>query len=234
MFRAALTSVTGVLRRPRTTLTQVAATPRWAALLAGLTVAAVVSNVLVMSTAVGQQALVDQWERTALAFGQVVDDGRYAEFQAASRHGALYGVASAIVNVPLVIAAAALAIRGIFGRPVSPGAEGGVGTVMAVATHTGVILALRVIVSAPLAYVRETTASATSVGTWFPAFDEGAPLARLLGLIDLFAVWWLVVLAIGVSVLYRRPAARLALAFAGGYAALAAMLAMVMAALGGT
>ncbi len=208
--------------------------PRWAALLAGLTVAAAVSNALVMSTAIGQQALVDQWERTALAFGQVVDDSRYAELQAASRHGALYGIASAMANVPLVIAAAALAIRGIFGRPGAPGGAGGLGTVMAVATHTGVILALRVIVSAPLSYIRETTASATSMGTWFPAFDEAAPLARLLGLIDLFAVWWLVVLAIGVSVLYRRPATRLTLAFAGGYAAVAAVLAVIMAALGGT
>jgi hypothetical protein len=235
LFRAALTGVTGVLRRPRARLSQVAAAPRWLALLAGLTVVAAVSNAAVMSTAVGQQALVDQWERTALAFGQVVDDGRYAELQEASRYGALYGIASAVANVPLVIVAAALAIRGIFGRPAGPKPiAGGFGTVMAVTTHTGVILALRVIASAPLAYVNETTASATSLGTWFPAFDEAAPLARLLGLIDLFAIWWVVVLAIGVSVLYRRPATTLALGFIGGYAALAAALAIIMAALGGS
>ena len=235
MFRAALTSVTGVLRRPRATLRQVAAAPRWLGLLAALTVAAAVSNAMVMSTPVGQQALVDQWERTALAFGQVVDDDRYAELQAASRHGALYGIASAVANVALEIVVAALANRGIFGRPRGPKPDaGGFGMVMAVATHTGVILALRVIVSALLAYVRETTASATSLGIWFPAFDEAAPLARLLGLIDLFAIWWAVVLAIGVSVLYQRPATKLALGFIGGYAVIAAALAIVMAALGGS
>jgi hypothetical protein len=201
--------------------------------LAGLTVAAAVSNATVMSTSVGQQALVDQWERTALAFGQVVDDSRYAELQAASRNGALYGIVSAVANVPLLIVAAALAIRGIFGRPGGPRPDaGGFRTVMAVVTHTGVILALRVIVSAALAYVRETTTSATSLGIWFPAFDEAAPLARLLGLIDLFAIWWVVVLAIGVSVIYRRPATTLALGFIAGYAALAAALAIIMAALG--
>ena len=235
LFRAALTSVTGVLRRPRARLSQVAAAPRWLALLAGLTVAAAVSNATVMSTSVGQQALVDQWERTALAFGQVVDDSRYAGLQAASRDGALYGIVSAVANVPLLIVAAALAIRGIFGRPRGPKPDaGGFRPVMAVVTHTGVILALRVIISAPLAYVRETTASATSLGIWFPAFDEAAPLARLLGLIDLFAIWWVVVLAIGVSVIYRRPATKLALGFIAGYAALAAVLAIIMAALGGS
>lgn len=212
------------------------AAPQWLALLTGLTVAAAASNAAVMSTEVGQQALVDQWERTALAFGQKVDDSRYAGLQDASRSGALYGVASAVANVPLLILVAALAVRGIFGRPASPGPGGGdgFGTVLAVVTGTGVILALRVIAGAPLAYVRETTASATSLGVWFPAFDESAPWARLLGLIDLFAVWWVVVLAIGVSVLYRRRATRLALTFVGVYAGLAAGLAGVMAALGGS
>jgi hypothetical protein len=240
--------VTGVLRRPRATLRQVAEAPagrsgtRTAALLAGLTAAAAATNAALLSTVVGQQALVDQWERTALAFGQAVDDSRYAGLQTLSERGALYGIGSAAVNVPLVILIAAVAIYLAFGRPLPPKAgpgpkppgEGGFRTVLAVVTYTGVILVLRVIVSAPLAYIRETTASATSLGVWFPAFDEAAPLARLLGLIDLFAIWWVVVLAIGVSVLYQRPATRMAMVFVGIYAGLAAALALVMAALGGT
>lgn len=227
MFRAALTGVTGVLRRPRATLSQVAAAPRWLALMAGLTVAATASNAAVMSTGVGQQALVDQWERTALAFGQPVDDARYAEFQALSEWGAVYGIAMAVAAVPLVLVVAAAVVTFVFGRGVP------FGTVLAVVTHTGVILALRVMVSAPLTYVRETTASATSVGTWFPGLDEAAPLARLLGLVDVFAIWWIVALAIGVSVLYQRPATRVAMALTGAYVGLAAVLALAMAALGG-
>lgn len=222
-----MTVVTGVLRRPRATLTQVAQAPRWIGLLALLTLAAGASNVAFMSTQVGQQALVDQWERTTLAFGQSVGDAEYAEFQRLSRHGAIYGVASALVNVSVAIVGAALAVFFVFGR--GPGFS----TILAVATASGVVLMLRVVVSAPLAYVRETTASATSLGLWFPAFDEAAPVARLLGLIDLFAVWWVVVLAIGVSVLYRRPATRMAMAFVGAYVGLAAGLALLMATLGG-
>lgn len=228
MFRAALTGVTGVLRRPRATLTRAAAAPRWPGLLIGLTVAAAAANAAVMGTAVGRQALVDQWERTALAFGQTVDDARYAQFQALSQRGALYGVGSALVSVPLLIVGAAVALHLAFGRR-QPFRQ-----VLSVVTVSGVILALRVIVSAPLTYARETTASATSLGVWFPGFDEAAAPARLLGLIDLFAIWWVVVLAIGVSVLYQRRALRVALTLVGIYAGLAAGLALVMAALGGT
>ena len=42
--------------------------------------------------------------------------------------------------------------------------------------------------------------------------DEASPVARFLGVVDLFVVWWIVVLAIGMSVLYRRPTRSLALA----------------------
>jgi hypothetical protein len=230
LFKAALKRVAGVIRRPRATLAEVATAPRWAGFLVAITIAAAAANATFMNTEVGRQALVDQWERTTLAFGQVVDDTRYAQFQAMSTRGPLYGVLSALLNVPVAIGAAAVLMHVAFGR----GARVPFGTALAVATHTGVILALRMIVSAPVAYARETTASATSLGAWFPALDEAAPLARLLGLIDLFAVWWVVLLAIGVSVLYRRRTGRVAVGFIGLYAGLALALALAMAAFGGT
>lgn len=229
MFRAALKRVVGVLRRPRATLKDVAAAPRWAALLATITVAASAANATFMNTEVGRQALVDQWERTALAVGQQVDDARYAELQELSEHGALYGVLSAAINVPAVVFAVAVLLHVGFGRrqPDVP-----FGAVLATVTHTGVILALRQIVGAPIAYARETTASATSLGVWFPAFDEASPLARFLGVVDLLVIWWAVVLAVGVSVIYRRRATRLAAAFVGLYVGLAVVLAVAMAVFG--
>ena len=198
-------------------------------MLMAATIAATAANAIFLGTEVGQQALVDQWERTALAFGQIVDDTRYAQFRELSGYGPAYALLSALLNVPAAVGGAAVLIQAAFGR-------GQVrvpfGTVLAVTAHTGVILALRLIVAAPMAYARETTASATSLGAWFPGLDEAAPLARTLGLIDLFAVWWAVVLAIGVSVLYRRRASRVAMVLVGGYVGAALVLALVMAALG--
>ena len=59
--------------------------------------------------------------------------------------------------------------------------------------------------------------------------DEASPLARFFGAVDVFVLWWAVVLAIGVAVLYRRRARVIAVTFVGIYAALALVLAIVMA-----
>ena len=197
-----------------------------------LALATAASQAVFLATGVGQVALVDQWERTALAFGQDVDDARYAEFQALSRNGPLYGVATALVGGPVLTVAMAALIFGVFrgkgGRTVS------YSQVLAVIAHASVILAIRQMVAAPVSFARETTASATSLGVWFPALDQASPLARFVGAVDVFVIWWVVLVALGVAVLYERQARRLAAAFLGVYAGVALLLAATMTALGGT
>ena len=73
--------------------------------------------------------------------------------------------------------------------------------------HAGVILALGRLVAAPLSMRGKRTASATTLGAWFPSFDEASPLARFLGAHRPVHVWWVVVLAIGVAVLYGTAGA---------------------------
>jgi hypothetical protein len=104
---------------------------------------------------------------------------------------------------------------------------------LAVSAHAGVILALRQLISAPVGYLRESTSSATSLGSWFSTLDEASPVARFLGTLDVFVIWWMVVLAIGVAVLYHRRARAIATTFVGIYAALALLLAIAMAVTGG-
>jgi hypothetical protein len=106
--------------------------------------------------------------------------------------------------------------------------------VLAVVAYAGVILALRQVIATPLDYVRESIASPTTLVQFFSMFDEASPVARFLGVIDLFVVWWIVVLAIGASVLYGRSTRGLALAFTGAYVVLALIAALVMAVSGGT
>jgi hypothetical protein len=105
--------------------------------------------------------------------------------------------------------------------------------VLSVVSHAGVILALRQIIGAPATYLRETTASATAVGLWFPMFDEASPVSRFLGAMDVLVVWWVVVLGIGLAVLYRRRALRMAAALTGLYAVLALAMTVAMALAGG-
>jgi hypothetical protein len=104
--------------------------------------------------------------------------------------------------------------------------------VLAVAAHASVILALRDAVATPLQYARESLANPVSLGMLFPIFDEASAPARFLGMIDLFMVWWVVALALGVSLLYRVRARATAAAFIGVYLGGALLLAAVMAVAG--
>jgi hypothetical protein len=197
-----------------------------------LAVVTAVSQALLYQTEVGQVALVDQWERTALAFGQDVDDARYAELQALSRSGPLYGVAFALANGPVLTVAIAVVVFLTFrprgDRPVS------FSQVLAVTAYASVILALRQLVSIPVSVAREATGGATSLGLWFPALDAASVGGRFVGALDIFVVWWVILLAMGVGILYQRQGRTLAAALLGVYAGVALLLAVTMTALGGT
>jgi hypothetical protein len=189
------------------------------------------SSALFLRTEVGQLALIDRWERAALAFGRDVDDDQYARLQALSTHGTAYAALTGGLQGPVLAVAVAALIYGWFG---SGGSEPTYRQVLAVVVHAGVILMLRDLVSAPLNYVRETLASPLTLTSFLPMFDEASPIARFLGMIDMFVVWWALVLAIGVSAIYRRRIRSVVVPFIGAYIGAAALLAIAMAFFGGT
>ena len=222
--------VLGILRRPRQTLQEVASHPRWASLLVALTLTTAAAGALVSATEVGQLALVDQWERTAQAFGQGVDDTSYADLQAWSRLGPVVAAGSALLAGPgVALAVSVLLFVWLRRAGMAEGGRVSYAQVLAVVVHAGVILAVGRLVAAPLVYARETTASATTVGAWFPSLDEASPIARFLGALDLFTVWWAVVLGIGVAVLSGRRARTCAAWIVSAYVGIALILAAVMA-----
>ena len=224
--------VTGIIRAPRQTFAEVAARPTWAGVVLLTSLVTFGCSALLLRTEVGRFALVDQWERIALAFGQAVDDARYAGFERLSEHGVGYAALSAVLGGPVLTVTVALALmlvtKGIMKQQASLRQS------LAIAAHAGVVLALRQVIAAPVNYLSETLASPTTLIQVVSTFAEAHPLARLLGVIDVFVLWWIVLLAIGVASLDRRPARPLALAFSGVYVVLALLLALAMALSGGT
>ena len=221
--------VLGILRRPRPTLQEVASHPRWASLLVALTLVTAAAGAAVSATDIGQLALVDQWERTALAFGQAVDDTRYAELHAWSRLGPAVAAGNALLAGPGVALVVSLVVFVWLRRRATTGPAVSYTQVLAVVVHAGVILAVGRLVAAPLVYARETTASAMTVGTWFPSLDEASPVARFLGALDFFTLWWAVVLGIGVAVLSGRRARTCAAWVLSVYMGIALIAAAMMA-----
>ena len=229
--------VYGVIRRPRVTFSTMVQRPSWVPVLTATTAVTFLCGIAFLRTDVGQQALVDQWERTSIAFGQTVDDEAYAQMELTARSGGFevaYAAATALASGPALVFVVSALLFVLLKRRDRPGSQPSFVQVLAVASYASVVLALRQIVATPIDYLREAIASPTTLVQFFSMLDEASPLARFLGIMDLFVLWWIVVLAIGVSVLYQRSTRSLALVFTGAYVVLALLAALAMAVSGGT
>lgn len=226
--------VAGIVRAPRLTVAELcaASAPPWLDVLGVSTLVSFGCLAGLLATTVGQTALLDQLERTATAFGRPVDDAAYARLQDLSTHGVLYSAGVAVGTGPvlaIVATAVVLILLRLMGQR-----QVRTATVLSLVSHAGVIFALKRIATTPISYLSETLTSPTTLAQLMAGVDEASPLARFLGIIDVFTVWWGILLAIGVAYMTNRRAAPLALIFAGIYVALALLLALAMAATGGT
>jgi hypothetical protein len=90
-----------------------------------------------------------------------------------------------------------------------------------------VVLAVLSLFTTPLAYVRESMASATNLGVFLPFLDDSSFAARLLGSIDLVVIWWILSLAIGLGVLYRKRTGPIATTLLAVYVAIGVIIAAI-------
>ena len=200
----------GVITRPRQVFDALLSGPTWIGTLLCCTVLSAAVWAALYSTEIGRLALVDQLERTALAMGRPVTNTSYTGLQSLSRAGSAYAVARAVVLGPVLVAVLGIALHigTRLGKAARHSAPISLRQCLALATHAGVILTVRDIVAAPLSYVRETTASATTVGLVFPLLDESSTLARFLGSLDVFMLWWAALVGLGAALLWGRAVRR--------------------------
>jgi hypothetical protein len=184
---------------------------------------------LLLSTPVGRQALVDERVRVTEALGQRVDDTDYARLQA-NPPVTVYLTSGGrlLVTPPVTIFVAA----GLMLMARIDGTRLPLVTALAISVHAAVVLAVQQIVATPLHYVQEALTSPTNLAGVLRMFDEGTWPARLLGTMDVFGLWWLWLLSIGLSAATGRPARRYAWRLLAVYVGVAAMVAATFAVLG--
>jgi len=102
-----------------------------------------------------------------------------------------------------------------------------------VAAHSQILVALQQVFVVPLNYTRESMSSATNLAIFLPMLDEAGFLARLLGAIDIFWIWWILNLAIGLAVMYKLRTAPIAWSLLAVYFVLAVIFAAVRVAIAG-
>src|SRR5512139_590330 len=209
----------GVLFSPRQTFAQVAKQPRWLGMLLLVTIIGVVATGGFLSTEVGQQAYLDEAVRRVEAGGGRMSDQQYQAIERTLPYMGYITAGSVLVIGPLMTLVLAGILYVVFGAVL--GGEGTFKQVFSVVAHCGAVSAVGQLFMLPLNFVRQSMSGATNLAVFFPMLDEGSFIARLLGSVDLFLVWWVMVLAIGMAVLYRRKTRPVAISFFALYALIA-------------
>jgi hypothetical protein len=223
-------SVTGVLMHPRSTMAEVVRHPAFITTWVVVLLALAVCGGLFLSTPIGQQALVDERVRVTEALGRRVDDAAYARLQANPPLTVYLTSGGRLLLTPpvtMLVAAGLLVLARL------DGASMRFVTALAIAVHATVVLALQQIVATPVHYAYESLTSPTNAAGILRLFDEGTWPARLFGTIDVFGLWWMWLLSVGLAAATAKPARRYLWRLLAVYVGVAALVAAVFAALGG-
>jgi hypothetical protein len=222
----------GVVTSPKATFEAVVAHPRWLFMLLLVTVIIALGVTLPMTTEAGRQAALENQVQQMENFGVTVSDEMYANMAKGMRFAAYQTFFSILIFGPIISVILAGILYGVFA--VLMGGQATFKQLFAVYVHASVVSAVGQLFTGPLNYFRGSMSSATNLAVALPMIDEHSFLGRLLGMIDLFIVWWVVVLAIGLGVLYRRRTQPIAIGLFAVYAVIILAAAAVMSAFGRT
>ena len=217
--------VIGIITSPRATFESVVAHPRWFGVLALTLLVVAVCSALPVTTEEGRQAALEAQVSQMEAFGRQVSDEQYAAMEQGMRFAPYFAAGAALVGGPIMALIIAAILFAVFNAAM--GGEASFKQLFSVLVHAGVISSLQQLFTGPLNYFRGSVTSATNLSVFLPMLDEDSFLASFLATIDIFLVWYVVVLAIGLAVLYRRRTRSIAIALFAVYACIALTVAIV-------
>ena len=219
----------GVLTSPGDTFRRLAAHPRWLGVLVVVTLVPAVLWFWFLTTDSGQTAFLDQQVRQMESFGQTVTDEAYEGLERSLSFIPYVVGGSTLVFGPILTLIAAGILFAVFNAGL--GGDATFKQVFSIVAHAGVVPLVQAVFTIPLNLVRESMTSPTNLFVFFPMLEEGSAVARFLGMIDLFLIWWIVVLAIGLAVLYRRRTTPIVIGLMTTYVSIALVAALVMSAM---
>jgi len=217
----------GVLFSPKETFAAIVARPRWLAVMIVTLVMSSAAYYVILSSQDMQDAIVDQQVRAMESRGNVVSDQQIANIERFIGYLPVGYAVGIFVLGPLFGAAIAGIVTGIFTTLM--GGNGTFKQVFAVMNHAGFIPAISALFIAGMLAVGAKPIGArppgANLGVFLPMLEDTSFPAVLLRSIDMFLLWWMVVLAIGLGVLYKRRTGPIAATFIGLYIVIALLIA---------
>jgi len=220
--------VLGIFFTPRATYAEVAARPRWFGVLAISSIVIAGGFYFLLSSDSGQRALLDQQTQIIESFGVKLPEAALERMEEGIQRAKYTTPISQLIAIPLGSVVVAGILLGVFNALL--GGDARFKQVFAIVAHSTLIGALQNTFARPINYFKETISSPTSLSELLPFFDEKSFLGYLAGMVDLFAIWSILSLAIGLAVLYKRRTAPVATTMFVIYFVIVAAIAAVRAA----
>lgn len=213
----------GIITSPRATYESVVAHPRWFGMLAVATLGASLLIGGFLMTQVGQDAMLVQMQERAGG----ADEQRVQAMEKMLPMMGYFYAAGMLVFIPVFY----IVVSGLLWVVMNAtmGGDASFKKLFTVCVHAAPIGILGQAFTVPLNYARGAMTSATNLAVLLPMFEEGSFAASFFGAIDLFLIWQLFVLAIGLAVLYRRRTQPIATMLFVIYGVIALIIAVVKA-----
>lgn len=215
----------GIVFSPGATFEHIVADPKWFGALALIVLLMGGLGYAFMSTEVGQEAVLAKQFDSMEAWGMDVTPELEAQMAAGMDRGKYLSLLNGLFWAVLLLVEAGL-LFAVFNAIL--GGTASFRQVFAVTVYASVIMLLQQLFATPIAYARGSLDSSTNLAVFFPMIDDTGFIGRFLGTIDLFWIWWTVVLAIGMAVLYKRRMQGILTGFLVVYAVVALAIAGIM------
>jgi hypothetical protein len=217
--------IVGMLTSPKDTFQSVVASPKWFGVLAITTLAVAFFTAIPLTTEAGRQSAIDRQVSQLQSFGVQVNDEAYARMEKQSAIMPYTTAGSIVVFTPIVATIFAGILFAIFNAAL--GGEATFKQVFSVLVHAGVVSSFGAVFGGVINYFRQRMDNVTNLGSLVPMLPEKSFIVGFLSAIDIFLVWWMIVLAIGLAVLYRRRTQPIAITLLSIYGLIAIVIAVV-------
>jgi hypothetical protein len=210
----------GIITSPKATFEAVVRNPSSVGILFLVALLTGIATSSFSLTERGRQAQVDFQVQQMERFGVTVTDEMYARLETQSRYAAYTGFIGVFVAFPIFVLIISAIFYAIFNAIMGGTAE--FKQVMAVTSHAWMIPTLGAIFAGVLNFMRGSIQqSVANLGMLLPMLPEGSFAANLAGAVDVFQIWFLTTLSIGLGVLYKRKTSGIAMVLFGLYAVIA-------------
>lgn len=215
--------IIGIITSPKETFQSVVAWPKWFGMLLVVALGSGVFLALPMTTEAGKQAALEQQVKQRQAFGVQTTDQQYAQMEKVQGYMPYITGGSVLVFTPIMALVFSGILFAIFNAAL--GGEASFKQVFAVYLHSGVIGVLSAMLSGVVDYFTGRVGSVANLGALLPMLPEKSFAANLLGTVDIFIIWSLIVLAMGLGVLYKRRTQPIAITLMSIYGVIALAIA---------